>query len=115
MLPAIAALPRHPRGATPQPCATCGNFPDGKQLVLFTLHGFPFTIKAQHAMSIIVDLYEFLVERGTPKKKAGGVADARRPAQSLVIKEGALAKRLIEEHRHSPASTVGKDRRGVKQ
>ncbi len=66
-------------------------------------------------MSIIVDLYEILVRRGTPKKKAGGSADAPRPAQCLVIKEDALAKRLIEEQRHSPPSTVGKDRRGVKQ
>ena len=42
-------------------------------------------------MSIIVDLYEILVRRGTPKKKAGGSADAPRPAQCLVIKEDALA------------------------
>ena len=63
-------------------------------------------------MSIIVGLYEILVRRGTPKKNP---ADAPRPAQCLVIKEGALGKRLIEEQRHSPAATVGKDRRRVKQ
>ena len=34
----------------------------------------PATVKAECGMSIIVDLYEILVGRGTPKKKVGGAA-----------------------------------------
>ena len=66
-------------------------------------------------MSIIVDLYEILVRRGKPKKKARGDAVARRLDQPLIIKEDLLAKRLIEEQRHSPYTAAAKDRRGVKQ
>ena len=66
-------------------------------------------------MSIIVDPYEFLVERRTPKKKARGAAAARRLDQRLVIKEHLLVKRLIERQRHSPPSAFEKDRRGVEQ
>ena len=66
-------------------------------------------------MSILVDLYEFLVERGTPKKKARGAAGVRRRDQRLVTKEDLLAKRLIERQRHLTTPAAGKDRRGVKQ
>ena len=70
---------------------------------------------AYRAMSIIVDLYEILVRRGTPKTKVRGDADARRRDQPLIIKEDLLAKRLIEEQRHLPDTAAAKDRRGVKQ
>ena len=47
-------------------------------------------------MSIIVDLYEFLVQRRAPKKKARGAAGTRRLNQHRLTKEDLLAKHLIK-------------------
>ena len=66
-------------------------------------------------MSIIVDLYEIFVERGTAKKKARGAAGAGDMDQYFVTKEDLLAKRLIERQRRLTAAPAGKDPRGAQQ
>ena len=66
-------------------------------------------------MSIIVDLYEIFVERGTAKEKARGAAGAARLDQHLATKEDLLAKRLIEQQRRLTAPPARKDPRGAQQ
>ena len=60
-------------------------------------------------MSIIVDLYEIFVERGTAKEKARGAAGAAHLNQHLVTKEDLLAKRLIEQQLRLTAPPARKD------
>ena len=66
-------------------------------------------------MSIIVDLYETFVARGTAKKKARGAAGAGDQDQYFVTKEDLIAKRLIEQQQRLTAPHAGKDPRGAQQ
>ena len=66
-------------------------------------------------MSIIVDLYEIFVERGTAKEEAQDATGAAHLDQHLATKEDLLAKRLIEQQQRLTAPPARKDPRGAQQ
>ena len=75
----------------------------------------PIPQQIERGMSIIVDLYESFVERGTAKKKARGAAGVGDLDQYLVTKEDLRAKRLIEQQQRLTAPHAWKDPRGAQQ